>query len=861
MVGVGDRVLAPTGGSGIARYIGPTEFADGLWCGIELDDSVGKNDGSVNGVRYFDLSKEGGLYGLFVKVDKIDKIVENVKVHKSEGSTNDVKRLKGVIEKLQDKVLSLQSQLANKETAKFLEWYEDEINHLNLSIEKLSLKETDYLLKISDLIESLDDLKCKYNECIVTLKELETEVDTSRKLDKKRIGELLNDAHIDETNLKDLATRLYNSLTSTTDQYESLLAENEDLLGENTTLQALFEDLNKENIALSKTATDLDKELEIVKDSKELVEFLTNENSKLQNILERKSSKIIDMEKEIEYQNNIISVYAEMEQELHLEIEDLKIKYSKSVKNNEDLVNENVKLSSELKNLFNTNADISDVHKNNNGYTEKEIIYKDKIINKGNYLDKLLEYLLSSKNYRKFIKLFPLLMQIVYDQFLINPLELSESYFLFYKTLLFLLIQVTIVIDGSDELDSSRKKYFLLDGILNIQYWINILYNNSGNLKIEDHSLLILFIKENDSIESNTTLLVDIIYFLSSASVPEFMGSIMFSKNEYGTRSQKVTDIYQICLTIENLITEKRNLLTDDHQYSLKYQDKPLMISDLVNNILSLFHDVIINNDVDNFCNSMLENLIKVSDKFMTLEVISKSIVDGAISDKDDATLELTLPVNLVEQPNLIKLETQLHDIQQENKNLLVKLEVLRNKLILFETNEESLKNLMSQIESLKEEKNTLKLMNEKSNIEITDLQTRLEEEQLNKYFKIKLPGLDSLIKENEKIDRAGLISEIYELEHLVKKFTTPMELKDDSVLSWLDNFEDSINSRKDISNFEPNYHRTLLRNASTLLDSLDSIPLRDIYNDNSIHHYESYISRSSKNFNILKNALEKQFV
>ena len=29
------------------------DFASGQWAGIELNDPVGKNDGSVNGIRYF----------------------------------------------------------------------------------------------------------------------------------------------------------------------------------------------------------------------------------------------------------------------------------------------------------------------------------------------------------------------------------------------------------------------------------------------------------------------------------------------------------------------------------------------------------------------------------------------------------------------------------------------------------------------------------------------------------------------------------------------------------------------------------------------------------------------------------------
>lgn len=50
---VGDRVIVSSGlGSrpGQLKYIGETKFAPGTWCGIQLDEPTGKNDGSVDSV-------------------------------------------------------------------------------------------------------------------------------------------------------------------------------------------------------------------------------------------------------------------------------------------------------------------------------------------------------------------------------------------------------------------------------------------------------------------------------------------------------------------------------------------------------------------------------------------------------------------------------------------------------------------------------------------------------------------------------------------------------------------------------------------------------------------------------------------
>lgn len=68
---VGDRVLVnATSGTklGTLQYLGAADFAPGRWAGIELDEALGKNDGSVAGKRYFKCEMK---YGLFAPIHKI----------------------------------------------------------------------------------------------------------------------------------------------------------------------------------------------------------------------------------------------------------------------------------------------------------------------------------------------------------------------------------------------------------------------------------------------------------------------------------------------------------------------------------------------------------------------------------------------------------------------------------------------------------------------------------------------------------------------------------------------------------------------------------------------------------------------
>ncbi len=60
----GQTVQLSDGRKGTVRFAGQTSFQVGEWIGVELEEKTGKNDGSVQGQRYFDCPMG---YGMFVK--------------------------------------------------------------------------------------------------------------------------------------------------------------------------------------------------------------------------------------------------------------------------------------------------------------------------------------------------------------------------------------------------------------------------------------------------------------------------------------------------------------------------------------------------------------------------------------------------------------------------------------------------------------------------------------------------------------------------------------------------------------------------------------------------------------------------
>ncbi|KAL6459372.1 hypothetical protein MHYP_G00328440 [Metynnis hypsauchen] len=70
---IGDRVLVSNIQPGTLRFKGQTSFANGFWAGVELDKSEGSNDGTYDGVMYFQCKKG---HGIFAPPDKVTPLPE-----------------------------------------------------------------------------------------------------------------------------------------------------------------------------------------------------------------------------------------------------------------------------------------------------------------------------------------------------------------------------------------------------------------------------------------------------------------------------------------------------------------------------------------------------------------------------------------------------------------------------------------------------------------------------------------------------------------------------------------------------------------------------------------------------------------
>ncbi|VDO62160.1 unnamed protein product [Schistosoma curassoni] len=77
-----------SGRIGKLRYCGSVSFGSGIWVGVELDEPVGRNNGSVAGIQYFSCPNQHGIFAPIGRVYKTVNIDGKQNWHPVTSSTN-----------------------------------------------------------------------------------------------------------------------------------------------------------------------------------------------------------------------------------------------------------------------------------------------------------------------------------------------------------------------------------------------------------------------------------------------------------------------------------------------------------------------------------------------------------------------------------------------------------------------------------------------------------------------------------------------------------------------------------------------------------------------------------------------------
>ncbi|XP_054742407.1 restin homolog isoform X4 [Anastrepha obliqua] len=305
---VGDRIIVSSGfGSrpGILRYLGETQFASGNWCGVELDEPSGKNDGSVDGVKYFECRPK---YGVFVPIAKVSLSPSSKKSRLSRTGSRESLNSIGTMNSIattntsrlrmnaQRKSLSIKPIVATPksqysmqdilhEKQKHIEQlmiereldredcqnqalqYQKNINELKSRIVQLERSLDDERKKSEDLQFSIDEATYCGNDVQANVYKEKIQA-LEKKLSDLSIGTIKSDLSAEDTSAVDSATadaatakisELTLQLQKQKDEYEVRLIAIED---EQKRLQENTEYLRNENDTLQKELLEKDESLE-----------------------------------------------------------------------------------------------------------------------------------------------------------------------------------------------------------------------------------------------------------------------------------------------------------------------------------------------------------------------------------------------------------------------------------------------------------------------------------------------------------------------------------------------------------------------------------------------------------------------
>ncbi|RCK62649.1 hypothetical protein Cantr_09500 [Candida viswanathii] len=308
---------------GVIKFIGATNFAPGVWYGIELQQPRGKNNGSVQGVKYFDCKQDdSSFYGVFVREGMLNQV--------NGTGERDSSQLNQIIVKLQTKLkavssesaeyrnnfLTLQTELEKK--LKLIGDLESQLEMQNVNNDFLQLAKL-------ELEEKLQDLTAKYQDLSKEFDLIQEELEVNREIEKEM--ELANIDEFTPREIKQIVERnrrVEDTLALLTERSQATETK---LRAELSDLQARLthaEDVEKKLEKSESTIGILQERIDTFADMEKMMERLTVENDELNSKIKNLTITINELNEINELDKNLEEDMRQTEMELRQEIEGFK---------------------------------------------------------------------------------------------------------------------------------------------------------------------------------------------------------------------------------------------------------------------------------------------------------------------------------------------------------------------------------------------------------------------------------------------------------------------------------------------------------------------------------------------------------
>ncbi|ANZ75471.1 BA75_02894T0 [Komagataella pastoris] len=365
---LGERIQVK-GVDGVVRFRGQTQFADGEWVGVELDHPTGKNNGSVQGVQYFTISKPDAndttnLYGIFVRSSILEAPDNN--------------RLKQIVSKLQEKLQKYKStQLdhlkeindlkeRNKELQSELEEVQIQLEMDFVDKELLEEKNHGLTIRLEEITDQFRNLQNDYNL-------LQEELQLNNDLESQQSGpdeETDHGSLLKKVKKFELALLQLKKVSSANEsQYIAKISELEEKLSTLSSIESKYADALAALSESQEKVNDLKNNLESLDDSEEVIEKLIQQNVDLQEKVTTLQESISELEQLEKLDKDLEDNYIQMENDLTMEIYNLKTEKDKLAAKLSLLEKENKALTEVIETISSTNksrikADSSEIFGN-----------------------------------------------------------------------------------------------------------------------------------------------------------------------------------------------------------------------------------------------------------------------------------------------------------------------------------------------------------------------------------------------------------------------------------------------------------------------------------------------------------------
>lgn len=307
---IGDKVEV-RGETGWIRFIGETDFANGIWYGIELEKTRGKNDGSVNNKHYF---KCDHLHGIFVRQSML------------ETAEPDGSKLHLIIDKLQAKLKSTVFDLHDYRAR--LENADLKLNSASDRLEVVSL-DRDFLSESNDILSAkLKNLQANYDDLKLEYTILKEEVDLNNQIEQEVKIQLSSSQDSPETTL--ILTRneqLSQALINLQDLLNSKeLDFNNEIcrLKSEVVTKLDYDALASKFTVANETISTLQSQLDLTLESEKLIEQLSLDNEHLLNEVAQLNNTIDELNEIHELDRSLEENQQAVEEKLRQDMKELK---------------------------------------------------------------------------------------------------------------------------------------------------------------------------------------------------------------------------------------------------------------------------------------------------------------------------------------------------------------------------------------------------------------------------------------------------------------------------------------------------------------------------------------------------------